>query len=201
MYRFFATIRAGGRAGNPPFPIPLLHSPLRSSSSSSAFCLDPHLHSADLMEEKGFRGLPICNCNRRTGNMTGERNLRMHRFYPSFPFSFPFLRSSLLLPVSTVSLTPLSSWNCSSEMQEILRALEAAAVVERKRAGKQIPHLQNDRRGESARTRGSTLACACTSLCSTLPSFLPSVVPRTHSSRPHFQATLRVAEQVSFPGA
>ena len=84
MYRFFATIRgAGGRAGNPPFPIPLFHSPLRSSSSSSAFCLDPHLHSAALMEAKGFRSLPICNCNRRTGNMTGERNLRMHRLYPS----------------------------------------------------------------------------------------------------------------------
>ena len=108
----------------------------------------------------------------------------------SFPFSFAFLRSPLLLPVSTVSLTPLSSWNCSSEMQEILRAREAAAMVRRKRAGKQIPHSQNDRRGESARTRGSTLACAVrtTSLC-TYPSFLLSVC------RPPY-----TFQQAPFPG-
>ena len=161
MYRFFATIRSGGQSA-------LSHSPPSFATPLFIFlfCVLPRSASpfgaaALMMEGKGFRGLPICNCNRRTGNMTGERNLRMHRFYPS-PSRSP--SSGLPCYFSTVSPTPLSSWNCSSEMQEILRAREAAAraaeaVVGRKRAGKQIPHLQNDRRGESARTRGSTLAC------------------------------------------
>ena len=80
-------------------------------------------------------------------------------------------------------------------MQEILRAAKTVGGMAG-RAGKQIPHLQNERRQESR--PGTSFSCARARV---LRRFVVVSVRRTHSSRPHFQATLGITEQVSFPGA
>ena len=123
MYRFFATIRA--RAA---LPVPGREVALSFFAFATPlfFFISSFLSSSPIglslcnYDGKELRGLPIYNCHRRrAGNMKSERGKSLTASLLCFPFR-PEPPTFLLSP-----LTPLSTWNCYPEMQEILRAAGA----------------------------------------------------------------------------
>ena len=172
MYRFFATTLAGLALAS------LSYSPSSICNSTLLHLLLP-LSSSPFgpsgSDEKEFRGLPIYNCDRRAagiGRGEGEKS-QMHRFYafpfrslvPFLPLSYATFNLAVLLKCRKSSARP-KRWQWGSGRER-----------ERESAGKQIPHLQNER-------EESPPASRTTSLCSNRTS-----IRRTHSSR-----------QAPFPG-
>ena len=150
------------------------------------------------MEGKGFRGLPICNCNRRTGNMTGGGEKSSDAPLLSFPFSFPFLlpcyfpsRPFRLRRFQVGTVLPKcrkSSVRVRQRPERQRRCARGGREKESRKTDPAFAKRQERRVGQEPRQHPSVCVLR-RFVVSFLPSFLPSVC------RPPY-----TFQQAPFPG-